>query len=424
MLGTLEAPKRSDPLSRFADSRLFAAIVYAVISANCVFMSYAADRGIENYDQDASDFLRIGERIFLATYALEFLINFYRHRFYFFCDKNWKFNWLDFMLVLFGIYTVFLEDVLPNVSWLRVLRLFRLAKALRVLRLIAMVKPLRVLLKSLASTMGTLGWCLLLFSVILFLFALVFVLCVTNHLKDQGGNIDPKDHAELMDAYGSVATTMLTLYSCSTGGNDWEIYYKPLEKTGIVNSSLFLAFVAFTQIAVLNIILGIFVDDAMKCLLCEKEERAMEHAEEERQVEENLRVLCQEADTDKNGSLTQEEWSAAISQYKMRSYLEMMGFRKEDVHDFLRVVSKGDPEMRVDVNTFVRSCMRLKGTSSRFEMHAVLALVRGVDMRIQKVQSTFQQVQQQLADMDRDRHHDPFRHEQRAYTRSTQSSHG
>ncbi|CAK0844247.1 unnamed protein product [Prorocentrum cordatum] len=98
---------------------------------------------------------------------------------------------------------------------MRMLRIFRLAKALRVLRLISMIKPLRVLLKSLASTMGTLGWCLLMFAVILFLFSLVFVLRVANYFRDSGDDLNPAEVSRLMAAYGSVSRTMLTAWSDS-----------------------------------------------------------------------------------------------------------------------------------------------------------------------------------------------------------------
>jgi hypothetical protein len=400
-LGEVEAPERTDLLSRFADSSIFTCIIYSVILANCFFMTHAADAEIKYYDRDPTTFLVIGELSFVAAYAVEFFIKFYRHRFYFFCDAHWRYNWLDFSLLVIGIYTCFLEEVLVNVSWLRVLRIFRLAKALRVLRLIAMVKPLRVLLKSLGSTMGTLGWCLLMFSVILFLFALVFVLRVANYFRDTGDELNPDEVSRLVDAYGSVSKTMLTLYICSTGGNDWALYYEALQPTGYVNTCIFLLFVAFTQIAVLNIILGIFVDEAMKSLMTEKEEHAHEHAQQERHVEENLRVMCSEADVNNDGKLTYTEWSSAIDNYRMKTYLHMMGFRADDVLRFVRTMCKEDPEHKIDIDTFVRGCMHLKGTASCFDMQTVLASVHSVDARIQSNYAAIQRLLSNLLHVSR-----------------------
>mmetsp|Transcript_122311 Transcript_122311/g.328596 ORF Transcript_122311/g.328596 Transcript_122311/m.328596 type:complete len:287 (-) Transcript_122311:156-1016(-) len=257
-----------------------------------------------------------------------------------------------------------------------------------------MIKPLRVLLKSLASTMGTLGWCLLMFAVILFLFSLVFVLRVANYFRDSGDDLNPAEVSRLMAAYGSVSRTMLTLFICSTGGNDWAIYYEALEPTGFLNSSTFLLFVAFTQIAVLNIILGIFVDEAMKTLLTEKEEKAHEHAEEERHVEENLRVMCSEADVNGDGKLSYEEWSSAINNYRMRTYLHMMGFRADDVLRFIRLLCKEAPEHKIDIDTFIRGCMHLKGPASCFDMQTMLASIQSVDARIQ---SNFVAMQRMLS---------------------------
>merc|ERR1740121_986568 len=120
---------------------------------------------------------------------------------------------------------------------------------------------------------------------------------------------------------------MLHLFMCSTGGNDWSVYYEPLEPTGTINCGIFCFFIVFTQIALLNIILGIFVDDAMKNMMAEKDERALHHAEEQRQTARELRELCEELDTNGDNMLSMEEWRGAIRQDKFRNYLDMMDFR-------------------------------------------------------------------------------------------------
>merc|ERR1719188_805861 len=150
---------------------------------NCVFMTWAADDEIRTYASGPSRFVKIVDEVFLGAYMLEFLIKFWRHRFYYFVDEHWRYNLMDFVLLLIGVYTVFLSETLSNVTFLRMLRILKLAKALRVLRLVAAVKPLRALLASLTSTIGTLCWSLIMLTAVLYLFALIFVLRIASFLQ-------------------------------------------------------------------------------------------------------------------------------------------------------------------------------------------------------------------------------------------------
>jgi len=373
-LGALEAPPRFDPVSLVVDSQAFTVVIYFMILLNCVFMVYAANEEIAKYSSDPSEFVVIVELLFQVVYTIEFIVKLWRFRLYYFYDVNWKYNWLDLSLLVLGAYYNFFENLLPNFTWLRMLRILKLAKALRVIRVIAMVKPLRAILKSLASTIGTLAWSLVMLSVILFLFALIFVLRVASYLKqqDQDGSLDPDLRDTLLKSYGTVETTMRSLFMCSTGGYDWAECFLPLLPTGIFNQWIFIAFVAFTQIAVMNIIQGIFVDEAMKSMIAETSERAQEHAEETMQISRELRALCVEVDTDGNGRLSQLEWLTAISSTKLKNYLHMLHFRSSEVKDLVDSMCEQSSDRAVDIDAFVRACMRCRGAASRFDVQHVL----------------------------------------------------
>jgi hypothetical protein len=348
-------------------------------------MIIAADEdvhvAIHDPDREPSDLLVYGELFFLIVYSLEFIMKLWRFRLYFFHDASWKFNWLDFVLVLLGFYSTFFEGLLPNFSWLRMLRMLKLAKALRVLRLISMIKPLRAILQSLMHTIDTLAWSIIMLLVILFLFALVIVIRVASFLQEEPIHRElvvgesGETVTDLLEAnYGSIGLTILHLFMCSTGGNDWSVYYDPLRPTGEINCILFLFFIAFTQIALLNIILGIFVDDAMKNMIADKDEKAEEHAEEMLQTEAELRELLYDLDTNGDAMVSKAEWLVGLQSPKIHNYLEMMGFRASEARDFLDVICEGD-EDAIHIDRFVDMVMRFRGTSSCFDMQMVLHAV-------------------------------------------------
>jgi len=391
LLGTLEAPPRPDPLSKFADSKLFTTLVHVVILLNSMFMFYAAEEEISHYDGELPEQVAMGEQFFLVAYSTEFVVKLWRYHWSYFFDSSWKYNWLDLFLLFLSTYSVFFEDNLPNFSWLRMMRMLRLFKVVRVLRLIAVVKPLRAILKSLFNTLGTLFWSLTLLALILGLFALVFVLRVATYLRNERDVVDEVVEERLLEFYGGVTTTFHHLFEATTGGNDWSIYYRPLVETGFINCGIFYFFVAFTQIAVLNIILGVFVDTAMKSMTGNREELMQEFADQQKQMESDLREMCICADADKDGKLSEAEWKAALKDNRMITYLETMGWRLSEMRDLIYLMGSGAEDHGVDIDTFVRSSMRFKGAASCFDMQVVLNAVKDVkrEVRTAKQASRF-----------------------------------
>jgi hypothetical protein len=260
--------------------------------------------------------------------------------------------------------------------------MLKLAKALRVFRLISMFKPLRAILKSLVSTVDTLGWSIVMLLVVLFLFALVLVIRVTSFLQEEPemGQVVIGPHGvtvidSIEESYGSVGLTVLHLFMCATGGNDWSNYYNPLKATGWVNCLIFLFFVAFTQVAVLNIILGIFVDDAMKNIIADKDEKAEEQADEQMRIADELREICHEVDAGHDGRLTPQEFKRAVTTPRFKTFLEMMDFRASEIQDFLALLCTGKERQGVNIDTFVNLCMRFRGPASCLDMQMVMAAI-------------------------------------------------
>jgi hypothetical protein len=155
---------------------------------------------------------------------------------------------------------------------------------------------------------------------------------------------------------------------------------------------IFLWVVAFTQIALLNIILGVFVDRAMKCMTVGPEELALEYIELERKHDHELSdIIHTVGDLNGDGKLNAREWQRALQQGEVAAYLEMMGLRIENVIDFFH--SLEDENGDVDIARFVRGCIRMKGAASSFDMNVMMRemqqLTGVLDERHQEIQQAF-----------------------------------
>jgi hypothetical protein len=257
----------------------------------------------------------------------------------------------------------------------------KLAKALRVFRLVATFKSLRAILISLINTIGTLGWSILMLGVIHFLFSLVIVLRIAQWLTSMtqdGIPVDPEQEADLMTWFGSVFTAMRSLYGTSSGGEGWQTLYNVLEPVGWGEQAFMLFFVFFSQIAILNIILGIFVDDAMKSMESTKEEAIIEHLEEEMEIAANIESLCRDVDTTKSGSISKQEFKVALSKGSMQAYLDLVGLKAHNLHHYFNALSEKGEGGEVDISEFVKGCMSMRGQASAYDMNVVLRQVEGI----------------------------------------------
>ncbi|CAK0790247.1 unnamed protein product, partial [Prorocentrum cordatum] len=124
-----------------------------------------------------------------------------------------------------------------------------------------------------------------------------------------------------------------------------------------------------------RIILGVFVDTAMKSLVGNREERLQEFADGQRQMRSDLTELCAEADLDADGKLTVSEWNAAMKNERLVNYLEVMEWRPNEVRDFLTLMCQDTSDGTVAIDVFVRACMRFKGAASCYDMSNVLSAV-------------------------------------------------
>jgi len=303
------------------------------------------------------------------------------HRLHFFSNEENGWNMFDFFLVVFAVYDQLMVALSSdaggtNLTWMRSLRILKIAKILRVFRLMRLLSELRLMLNSLMGSAISLFWSIMMMLLIFYMFGLVFVQGTASHLLEvEAGDaeLSAGNRSDLLKHFGSVQEAMLTLFMASSGGQDWSVYYDYLKVTGWVNSALFLFFNAFTQIALLNILTGIFVENAMKFAAPDRDTLALEHRKQELVQATELRRICHEIDKSGNGKLSTEEFEEHIAQGKLHAYLATLGLDIKDsklFFDMLREASLRDGE--VDIESFVNGCMRLKGGATSLDMQALL----------------------------------------------------
>ena len=142
--------------------------------------------------------------------------------------------------------------LLPNESqsFFFPVRFAELRKTVRVIRLFRFVLALRTLITSIFSTLKSLFWALMLLTLIVYVFAILFAQAINDHLQTSAETFDEADLWATKTYYGDLANTMLSLFMSIVGGVSWEEVILPLKRISVAWVVLFVFYISFTYLAV------------------------------------------------------------------------------------------------------------------------------------------------------------------------------
>merc|ERR1711920_784116 len=113
---------------------------------------------------------------------------------------------------------------------------------------------------SILGSIKSVLWVILILTLMLYMFGIVFTLATLGHLKTTEMMNDTKN-AELRYYFGTLDMSVLSLFMAMSGGIDWKTYYDSLQNVSFEYRLLFVLYITFATFAVVNVITGIFVEN-------------------------------------------------------------------------------------------------------------------------------------------------------------------
>merc|ERR1719353_2738334 len=114
-------------------------------------------------------------------------------------------------------------------------------------------------------------------------------------------NDEPTENiAELKSMWGSVGSSVLSIYWSITGGQDWADVIGPLnDETGNqIHNVVFCMFIAFATMVLMNLVTGVFVEGAARLA---KEDR-------DKELSKMAHKVFRQVDDDGNEEISKEEF--------------------------------------------------------------------------------------------------------------------
>jgi voltage-gated sodium channel len=350
-------------------------VVTTVILANSIFIFFDTNREIREAatGEPTNEVVYIAMEIFfLGFYSIELVLKFGASRLAFLFGDDWNWNIFDLVLVLLGLLTLSVSSSnLQGSTFLRLIRLVKIVKILRSFRLMKQVESLRILLHCLIGTVWELLWSIIMLVIVFFMFATVIVQLVAVFISSNP-DADSDKVADILDSFGSEEQAMLSLFMACTGG-DWTKYYAALSYTGHLTGALVLFFVCFTQIAFLNIVTGLFIETALDQAKPDITGRAAQLRAEKRELVELLQQLASEININ-GGNITADEFVETLEeQTTMRYILEVLGLDLTNLPAFFELLLRiqGCKRGTISIDDFISGCLKLRGSASSREMHAL-----------------------------------------------------
>merc|ERR1712136_106491 len=202
-------------------------------------------------------------------------------------------------------------------------RLLRLLRILRILRHLRVFTKFHTLLLAIQHSLMPLTWACVLIFALLYVASLVCLNAVSEYLMS--GATDPEVVSTLLTYFGTLDEALLTLFMSISGGVSWEVLVNPLMKIHVAYGLFFVGFIACVMLAALNIIAGIFVNDAIERAEKDRDIALQAESHRNKMVMKELHDLFLEFDTDHSGTLTRQEFMDAFDIEGVQARFKRLG---------------------------------------------------------------------------------------------------
>lgn len=342
--------------------------VAAFIFANALVIAAQTEVAAQRPGAEQPPVFRVFDLFFTVFFTLELVMRIFAEHTKFITGRNKGWNFFDSLVVT----TAVLEECLSastSTTAIRLLRIMRLVRVIRVIRTLRMFDDLRAMVKGVINSLLSLVWALVLLVMICFITSIFITQIVTSHRKEDTDDTNSQQYEALENNFGSLALTMYSLYKAITGGDDWSRFADPLFKISGTMGLFFCLYVSFSVFAVLNVVTGVFVDNAIKANREDEDVIIMDQNEKRKKHIDQVRSVFRKADIDESGRLDLKEFQKHLEDPCVQAYFRQLELDVEGQGALsLFGMLDFDESGYIDVEEFIFGCGKLKGYARSLDL--------------------------------------------------------
>jgi len=367
---------------RVVDDTRFDVFFAAVVITNSLFIGVDVQMNPSAYGARPL-WIQIAQFVYTILFSVEFAMRVAAFGKQYFCSSEWAWGFLDLFIVVTSWWELFVEmwytfaedessfesfGGLTGLKAFRIVRLTRIVKTVRLMRIFRFVLALRTLIHSILHTLKSLFWALVLLVLIVYVFALIFTQSVADHLTDESAHELSEENLEASRKYfGTLMSTMLSLFMTVTDGVSWEKVIAPLGAISWIWSSFFLFYVAFTYFAVLNVLTGVFCQSAIESAQNDHATAIQSMIANKEAHLTKVRALFNQLGTDERSVITFRQFEDKINSDEVREYFETLGLDVWDAWSFFKLLDR-DGGGSVEIEEFLKGCLRFRGQARAIDI--------------------------------------------------------
>lgn len=345
----------------FVENTCFGYVIISFIALNSLMMGIQADWMVTHIGEEAPVVFDVLEYIFAVVFTWELLMRIFVYNISFLRMPDWKWNIFDSVVVFLQVFDIITTLAIGgnnggNLNFMRLVRLMRLLRILRLMRVLRFVQELRSMVMSIAASLRSLMW-----TIILLAFLMYGVgVCLIQLIADKGLE-DPRimeNAPEIKLYYGSLVEALVSLFAGITGGIDWNDLLVPLEsQIGPWLAAVFILYIAFAVLAMMNVVTGIFVESALQST----------RADEEKEVRQQLQELFSNVDAGHDGLVCWEEFVQHLEKPDMMRCFESLGFNINEAYGLFNLLDT-EQSGNIECEELLEGCLRLRGPANAIDV--------------------------------------------------------
>jgi len=370
-------------LRALVTSSSFDYAVGALVVLNALSIGMQVDWAARNTQEATPVTYKVINWIFCVLFTVELFLRICSFGRKFFYNADWKWNIFDTVIVCMQLaeeLTSAIVDAMfgselgseyTNFTLVRVLRVLRLVRIVRFTRILRLIRELHTMVGSIIGSLRSFLWTVVLLFGLIYCVGVLITQIVADHIRAEPDQ-DLGDPA-LRRYYGSLGSSVLSLFQALSGGVDWEDLLTPLHLVtdSTLISLFYSAYIAFCMFVMLNLVTGIFVDSAQTNI---REDRDLD-------LVNRVHELFNTADDDHSGNISWQEFKNQLENPDMGEYFKTIDLdmsEAEHLFELLDVHGVGS----ITSEEFVNGCLRMRGPAKAYDVASHVRWTRKVSQRL------------------------------------------